>query len=63
MYMSELPQWFDDTFILTLAGMLGGMIAGCFTCILRSRCTVVDTRQVGERRWIDGLAGTGMKTC
>lgn len=32
------PDWIDDTFILTMIGMLGGGGAACLAYFLRSRC-------------------------
>lgn len=41
--MSEsLPQWFDDTFILTLLGLIGGGGAAILAYLLRSRCRTVE---------------------
>ena len=40
--MSEsLPVWFDDTFILTLVGLIGGGGAAVLSYFLRSRCRTV----------------------
>ena len=36
-----LPGWFDDTFILSLIGLVGGGGAACTAYLLRSRCTTV----------------------
>ena len=41
--MSEnLPLWFDDTFILTLIGLLGGGGTAILHYLLRSRCRTVE---------------------
>ena len=36
-----LPSWFDDTFILSLLGLMGGGGGACIYYLLRSRCTSV----------------------
>lgn len=40
MFMS-LPIWFDDTFILTLIGLIGGGGGACLAYLLKSRCTKI----------------------
>jgi hypothetical protein len=37
----DLPLWFDDTFILTLVGLLGGGGTAILAYMLRSRCRTV----------------------
>ena len=37
--MSELPEWFNGAFILTLTGMVGGGISYLLIFCLKSRCT------------------------
>ncbi len=37
-----MPQWFDDTFILTLVGLVGGGGAAILTYFLKSRCRTVE---------------------
>jgi hypothetical protein len=39
---SNLPQWFDDTFILTLVGLIGGGGTAILTYFLKSRCRTVE---------------------
>lgn len=39
MYMSELPEWFNAGFILTLTGMIGGGISYLLIFCLKSRCS------------------------
>jgi len=38
----DLPLWFDDTFILTLLGLIGGGGAAILAYLLRSRCRTVE---------------------
>lgn len=40
--MSNLPIWFDDTFIITLVGMCGGCFGYVLTFLLKSRCRTID---------------------
>lgn len=37
-----LPTWFDDTFILTLVGIIGGGGVYLLTFCLKSRCRTVN---------------------
>lgn len=37
--MSELPDWFNAGFILTLTGMIGGGISYILIFCLKSRCS------------------------
>ena len=38
----SLPDWFDDTFIITLVGIIGGGCTYLFIFILKSRCRTVN---------------------
>lgn len=40
--MSELPVWFDDTFILALVGLCGGGIGYLLVFCLKSRCHIIE---------------------
>ena len=40
--MTTLPDWFDDTFILSLTALLGGGGTALLAYMLRSRCHKVD---------------------
>ena len=37
-----LPEWFDDTFILALLGLIGGGGGALLAYFLRSRCTSIN---------------------
>ena len=39
--MAVLPDWFDDTFIITILGLAGGCFTYLLTYFLKSRCTLV----------------------
>ena len=36
-----IPIWVDDTFILSLVGIIGGGGVYCLTFMLKSRCRVI----------------------
>tara|TARA_R110002012_G_scaffold121397_1_gene270811 strand:+ start:394 stop:582 length:189 start_codon:yes stop_codon:yes gene_type:complete len=37
-----IPSWFDDTFLLSLVGILGGGCVYLMTFCLKSRCRVIN---------------------
>ena len=37
-----IPNWLDDTFILSLVGIIGGGGLYCLTFILKSRCRDIE---------------------
>lgn len=37
-----LPEWFDDTFILALTGLIGGGIGYLLVFCLKSRCREIE---------------------
>lgn len=39
---TSLPVWFDDTFILSLIGIIGGGCTAILAYMLKSRCTKVN---------------------
>ena len=39
---NDLPDWFDDTFIITLIGLIGGGCGYFLIFLLKSRCTNIE---------------------